>query len=132
MTDGTNDGGIDFIYFDEEDSKLFLCQSKYTSTMRYGDKNEFDKICDTINDFRRSNTGHYNEKPKRILQNALDRLPDDDRDNIEIALFIATDKGIDVEETIKHLYNDITELDRFTVSIYLEEDIEKKNTGASL
>ena len=90
VTDGSHDGGIDFIYFDEEDSKLFICQAKYTDNLTPSCiRNEFDKICDTVNNFRKSNTGSYNETLKRILQNALDRLPDDDQDNIEIILFTA-------------------------------------------
>lgn len=32
VTDGPNDGGIDFLYYDEEDSKVILCQSKYSDS----------------------------------------------------------------------------------------------------
>ncbi len=92
VTDGANDGGVDFLYFNDEESKLFICQSKYTENISYGDiRNEFDKICDTINNFRKSHTGAYNENLKRTLQNFLDRLPDDELDNIEIAFFTSAD-----------------------------------------
>lgn len=37
VTDGSNDGGIDFLSFDDEESKLFVCQSKYTDTISYGE-----------------------------------------------------------------------------------------------
>ena len=33
VTDASLDGGIDFIYFDEENSKLFICQAKYTENL---------------------------------------------------------------------------------------------------
>ena len=49
----------------------------------YGDiKKEFDKICDTINNFRQSNTGSYNEKLARTFQNDLDSLPDDEQEGL--------------------------------------------------
>ena len=126
VTDGSHDGGIDFIYFDEEDTKLFICQAKYTNNLNYGEiRNELDKICDTINNFRKSNTGSYNETLKRILQNALDRLPDDDQDNIEIILFSVADIK-DTDGLINKATNDIPDLEKFTVSIFAEDDIERR------
>ena len=126
VTDGANDGGVDFLYFNDEESKLFICQSKYTENISYGDiRNEFDKTCDTINNFRKSHTGVYNENLKRTLQNFLDRLPDDEQDNIEIAFFTSADIK-DIEDTIKKLANDISELAKFTFSVYSCEEIEKK------
>ena len=105
VTDGANDGGVDFLYFDDEESKLFICQSKYTENISYGDvRNEFDKICDTVNNFRKGNTGAYNENVKRTLQNFLDRLPDDEQDNIEIAFFTSANIN-DIEDTLKRLAN---------------------------
>ncbi len=41
VTDGPNDGGIDFLYYDEEDSKVILCQSKYSDSLK------FDQIIST-------------------------------------------------------------------------------------
>ena len=35
VTDGANDGGIDFVAFDDEESKLILCQSKYTGALTF-------------------------------------------------------------------------------------------------
>ena len=77
------DGGIDFLYFDEDNVKLIIAQSKYTASLVYGDiKKEFDKICDTINNFRNSNTGSYNERLARTFQNDLDSLPDDEQEGL--------------------------------------------------
>lgn len=126
VTDGANDGGVDFLYFDDEESKLFICQSKYTENISYGDvRNELDKICDTISDFRKGNTGAYNENIKRTLQNFLDRLPDDEQDNIEIVFFTSANIK-DIEDTLKKLANDIPDLAKFAVSVYACEDIERK------
>lgn len=127
VTDAANDGGVDFVYFDEEDSKLVISQSKYTETLSYSEiKIEFDKICDTINNFRRGNTGSYNENVRKVLQNYIDRLPDDEQDNIEISLFTSASNVNDTEEIIIKLNNDIPELDKFIVSVYSRDDIEKK------
>ncbi len=129
ITDGLNDGGIDFVYFDEDNVKLIIAQSKYTASLAYGDiKNEFDKICDTINNFRQSNTGSYNERLRQILQNAIDRLPDDEQDNIEIYLFTSANSANinDPEKIIKRLNNDIPELKQFSVFIYSGEEIKQK------
>ena len=30
LTDGSRDGGIDYVYFDEEDNKLIVGQNKYS------------------------------------------------------------------------------------------------------
>lgn len=127
VTDGSSDGGIDFIYFDEDEIKLFICQSKYTESLSYVEiKNEFDKICDTINNFKRSKTRSYNETLKRVLQNAIDRLPDDEQDNIEINLFTVATDVIDTENIIEKLKDDISDLDKFSFSIYSKDDIENK------
>ena len=126
VTDGSHDGGVDFIYFDEEDSKLFICQAKYTDNLTPSCiRNELDKICETINNFRKSNIGSYNETLKRILQNAMDRLPDDDQDNIQIILF-TTANIENAEEIIKKTCNNIPDLDRFTASICSENDIARQ------
>lgn len=37
VTDDNNDGGIDFLYFDEDESKVIICQSKYTSSLSFED-----------------------------------------------------------------------------------------------
>ncbi len=37
ITDGANDGGIDFAYFDEEELKVVVCQSKFTDNLSYAD-----------------------------------------------------------------------------------------------
>ena len=49
VTDGTNDGGIDFLYYDDESNKLSLCQSKYKSSLTYDEIiEEFSKMYSTV------------------------------------------------------------------------------------
>lgn len=76
VTDGANDGGIDFLYYDEDESRVILCQAKCTANLSYQEiGNEFDKMNSTLENFKIGNTGAYNDKLKNVLQNALDRLP---------------------------------------------------------
>lgn len=79
ITEGSSDGGIDFIYFNEDDGVLNLCQCKYTEENRNQDvKDAFARIEETIHDFKRVHTAKYNAKTRELLQNELDRF---DKDN---------------------------------------------------
>ncbi len=124
VTDGSNDGGIDFLYFDEEESKLIVCQSKYTSSLEYEQiVSEFSKMHSTIGNFKKSNTGIYSDKLKAALQNGIDRLPDDNPDNIEYHLY--TTAPIDIENAKNKINNTSHEFSSDMVSIFIENDIEK-------
>ena len=37
ITNGTDDGGIDFVYYDDEEAKVILGQCKYTEKMQLND-----------------------------------------------------------------------------------------------
>ncbi len=125
VTDGQNDGGIDFLYFDDEESKLVLCQSKCTEDLSYQDiEVELDKINSTVVNFRNGNTGSYNDRLKKILQNAMDRLPEDNPDNIYFYLF--TTAQIDVKEAFKKINNTIHAFQPDVVSLFSQDDIENK------
>ncbi len=133
VTDGTNDGGIDFLYYDEEESKVILCQSKYTGSLSFNDMiAELDKMNSTLQNFRIANTGSYNEILKKSLQNALDRLPDDSTDNIEYNIF--TTAPIDVEGATRKIDNTQHGFSSDSVKIFTADDIEKeiKNTLEAL
>ena len=129
VTDGSNDGGIDFVYYDEEESKVILCQSKYTGALSFNDViAELDKMYSTLQNFRVANTGSYNERLKKVLQNALDRLPDENTDNVEYNLF--TTAPIDVEGAMRKLDNTQHGFSSEAVKIFTADDVEKeiKNT----
>ena len=87
ITDGSSDGGLDFIFFDEEEQKIHVCQCKYSDEISADNIiNEFSKIENTINDFRRLNTSRYNAKVRELLQNAIDRF-DENAEVVEYNLF---------------------------------------------
>ena len=91
VTDSKDDGGIDFVFFDDENQKVIIGQSKYTETL---DANtvlaEINKMSATIENFKKGHTGNYNSKVKAILQNALDRLPDESYENIDYYLYTSS------------------------------------------
>lgn len=133
VTDGSNDGGIDFIYYDEEEMKVILCQSKYTDTLSFNTIiAELDKMYSTLQNFRIANTGNYNDRLKKVLQNALDRLPEENTDNIEYNFF--TTAPLDVDGAIRKIDNTQHGFSTDAVKIFITEDIEKeiKNTLEAL
>ncbi|WP_195513441.1 AIPR family protein [Turicibacter sanguinis] len=84
ITDGPNDGGIDFVYFDEDNSKIIIGQNKCVKQMSVNESlNEFNKVLRTIKDFELQKTGSYNNRLKEVLQDSLDRLTDENIGNIE-------------------------------------------------
>ncbi|MGY6211456.1 AIPR family protein [Cytobacillus firmus] len=77
ITNGTNDGGIDIVYYNDEDEILSLVQCKYTNSLSNDEiLSELSKMNTTVQSFKNSNTGAYSDKLKRVLQENLDRLPD--------------------------------------------------------
>lgn len=125
VTDGPNDGGIDFVYYDDEDAKVIACQSKCTINLDYNTIiNELDKMCSTTTNFLQGNTGIYNNRLKLILQNSLDRLPDENTGNIEYNIFTTAD--IDVTAALKKISITTHTFSPDAVTIYTEDDIEKK------
>ena len=122
VTDGPNDGGIDFLYYDEDDARVVLCQSKFSDELQFNDIiAELQKMQSTIQNFKKSNTGIYNETLKMALQNAIDRLPDDNSDNFEYYLF--TTAPIDVDKASKKIESTCNFFE--SVSIVTSDQIEK-------
>ena len=124
VTDGSNDGGIDFLYYDEEDAKVVLCQSKYTGALSFEEMvTELNKMHSTVLNFKKANTGMYNETLKVALQNAIDRLPEENPDNFEYNIF--TTAPIDVSQALKKIENSNPDFPVDLVVIFTEDDIDK-------
>jgi hypothetical protein len=88
LTDGSEDGGIDFVYFDENESKVILGQSKYVQEMSLEEaKTEFVKMFKTMNDYRSRTVGRYKKEMIDQLTASLDNLDEDNKDNIEYVIF---------------------------------------------
>lgn len=97
ITDGNNDGGIDFVFFDDNEDKIVLgqCKCKEANTSVHLSPTdiitELNKMSTTVESFIEGNTGSYNSRLKRQLQNALDRLTDENAGNVEYCIFTTAD-----------------------------------------
>lgn len=123
ITDGKSDGGIDFVYFDDDNSKVIVGQNKYSKNIKVNDVfAEVSKINNTLIDFEKEQTNTYSKYVKKSLRNAIDRLSDEDEGNIEI-LFSSTSEVN--ETTVKKKVENIKD-SKFNEAFYLNErDIEK-------
>lgn len=135
ITNGPNDGGIDFVYYDDEEPKVVLGQCKYTENMKLNDIiSELNKMSSTVENFKKANTGTYNKKLKTNLQNALDRLPDESAGDVEYCIFTTSDINQNDVTNKLHAENNLYSKDM--VSVYgvseinsqIKELIEKAKT----
>lgn len=125
ITDGPNDGGIDYIVYDEETPKVIIAQSKMTSSLEPNVLiSELNKMSNTVSCFINGNTGAYNAAVKRELQNALDRLPDEDAGNVEYVIF--TTAKVDEDNLYRKIENGSYAYSKDMVTVYQEADIEGK------
>jgi len=122
FTDGNSDGGIDYIYTDDE--TMYLIQGKSSEGMSVEDViNVFYKIKNTVEDFEKEDYSKYSRKLKSVYKNVYDSL--DDNKNIELVLFTNTNFS---DEEIKRIDERINHKDfsAFEVSVFDSEDIKKK------
>lgn len=125
VTDGTNDDGIDFVYYDDDNSKVILGQCKYTKKLSNNKIiEELNKMSTTVNNFMKNNTGNYNKNLKRELQNAIDRLPDEDSGNVEYCIFTISE--LNQESLNNKIEKENNIYSKEMVSIYNVKDILSK------
>lgn len=124
VTDGANDGGIDFLFFDEDDNKLIIAQCKFTTDLaKRAIIDEFNTIENTLEKFRKSATGQYNHKLKYALQNAIDRF-EAGNEIIEYVLF--TTANINSEEVLNEFESrDQSPFSTDNVTLYDISNIEE-------
>lgn len=121
FTDGTGDGGIDFIYTDDE--VMYLIQGKSSENLTIEDiSNVFYKIKNTVENFEHESYAQYSKKLKSIYKNAYDGLDNDK--NIEFVLFTNTKLNESILKKIDELKNK-KEFSSFDITIYDKEDINK-------
>lgn len=121
FTDGTGDGGIDFIYTDDE--VMYLIQGKSSENLTIEDiSNVFYKIKNTVENFENESYAQYSKKLKSIYKNAYDGLDNDK--NIEFVLFTNTKLNESILEKIDELKNK-KEFSSFDITIYDKEDINR-------
>ena len=132
FTDGTNDGGIDFIYTDS--STMYLIQGKSTDKLTSKDiLAEVTTIKKTIKDFDDDREGRYSTQLIQTYRNSYDLL--DDNKNIEIVIVTNTtfDKetlnkiNLDIEQSIggdyKVVIYDLDSLEELEASINTNSEL---------
>lgn len=135
ITNGPNDGGIDFVFYDEEELKVILGQCKYTENMNLNEiVSELNKMSSTVENFKKGLTGSYNPRLKNILQNALDRLTEENVGNVEYWIFTTSsfnENEVDNKIEKEHgLYSKemVSVFGLEDISSKIKETIEKNNT----
>lgn len=122
FTDGANDGGIDFVY--TEDNTLYLIQGKSGNNLSIEEiENLFNKMKLTVSDFDSKNYSKYSTQLKQAYLNAVDSLASDY--NIELVLF--SDSIVDDEKRKKLQEYADSNLADFSISVYDYEDIANKS-----
>ena len=122
FTDGTGDGGIDFIYTDDE--VMYLIQGKTSEDLTIEDiNNVFYKMKNTVENFEGGEYSQYSKKLKSVYKNVYDSL--DDNKNIELVLFTNTKLNEEVFKKINKL-REKPEFSSFEIIIHDKGDIERK------
>ena len=125
ITDGPNDGGIDFVYFDDDNSKVIIAQSKYSKNCDVNNVvGEINKINKTIENFKKQNTSDYNKNLKARYLNVFDQLNDENEGNIEI-VFVSLSKFDQnkVSSNVENngLYSELTFLGEFDIEKIIQD-----------
>lgn len=109
---------------------MVVCQAKLTSSLSHEEINtEFTKMHGTVENFRRANTGLYNQTLKQALQNALDRLPEDNSGNVEYRVFTTAEIDTDAVKKKISTLSPSYPLDSIIVDAIddIEQQIQKVN-----
>ena len=120
FVDGPKDGGIDYIYSDDE--TLYLIQGKSTSSLSIEEvENALCKMARTFFKFKDHKYDELNEAVKSALSNAYDNLTEDK--NVELVLFTNTTYDKAARKKIGEICNQDL-LSKFDISVYDKTDIE--------
>lgn len=127
-TDGSNDGGIDFIAVNEGDiyKSLVLIQSKNVKDFNSKDeiKDIFTKMAQTVSDFQFNKIGSFNKNLRRIYSEKYDDAVEDEN-SIQLVLFINTNKDERYQDEILQHLSKVEALENFDISIFYRNQVEE-------
>ena len=122
LVDGSNDGGIDYIYAD--DSKLYLIQGKTSTTLSYNDiRDIFYKIRETFENLYNKNFDSYSNRLTTNFISLFDAFKDEP--DIEFVLFTNTILTEEIKKKVDELSSD-SSFSNYTISVYGGNEIESK------
>lgn len=126
FVDGTSDGGIDYIF--NNDDTMYLVQGKSSTNLSYEEiRNAFHKMDTTVNNFEKGKYDTYSDKLKSTFLNAYDDLSESK--NITLVLFMNTFFTDELRSKVDELKNEDF-LSNYTIEIYDAKDIEFKRLTA--
>ena len=130
ITDGSRDGGIDFVYFDDDNGKVVIGQNKYSNNC---DVNsvcaEIEKIISTIKAFYSGATTEFSRDMKKKVLNVLDRLNEENEGNIEVIFSSLSNSDLifydvsDIEKVIEDLQKELNVVSEFSFDIDKSKNI---------
>ena len=122
FVDGSRDGGIDFIYND--DDNMYLLQGKSSESITIEDiKNIFNKMIITIEKINKNN---YSDLSDRLVSNYLNAYGSiSEQKNIVLVLFTNSMLTDELKRKINEL-KELSEYDKYTIIVYDKNDIENK------
>ncbi len=117
-TDGTGDGGIDYVF--DDGKNMYLIQGKYGKQNLNDIKSIVYMMEDTIDIFSKGMEVKYNlnEKLKKAYKNAINNKT---RKNIKLVLFTNTS----IKDKLKEEINEWKKNREFDITIYGSDEIEK-------
>ena len=119
ITDGPDDGGIDFIYSD--DDRIYIIQGKDTKLNSEEVTEQFTSMLQTFNNFSLKKKIHYNDRLEKIFTNKYYSLQDPD---IVFVLFTSTKIDDRIREKFDALKNGEL-FNKYTCELYGEEEINE-------
>ncbi len=124
--DGPNDGGIDYIYSNQE--VMYIIQGKSSDKIDYESIiNAFNKAFDTSVDFENDNFDQYSKDLKTSYINVFDDLTDDK--NIEYVLFTGADVNIEIKKKVGNYFSE-GKYNGAQFKIYDKNDIDDKKASS--
>ncbi len=88
ITDGPGDGGVDFVYYDDDQQKVIICQCKLKKEIENDEIiKELQKMNTTVECFKKNDSSNIKKEVRKALAEAFGNLPDEDQGNIEYMLF---------------------------------------------
>ncbi len=125
FTDGSNDGGIDYIYSDG--TTMYLIQGKSSDNLKIEDiKGVFYKMAETVSSFENEKYDKYSKLLQTVYKNKYDDLDDDK--NIALVLFTQTELSETLEKKVQEFIKDEM-LSDYTISVYDAKDMVNREAA---
>ncbi len=119
FSDGSGDGGIDFVYNDSE--KLYFIQGKSTSNLSYDEiRDAFYKMVETLNSLQEKKFDAYNKRLVNIYKDKIDIV---DSPSLQLVLFTNTRLDDSTKKRVDAMSKEEA-FDNFEITVYGKNELE--------